>query len=107
MFRVGHTVLHLDPNNYYGRDWAAFTLEGIQSWMDQQSEQELKVCLALDLDIPRLFFGPFEKNSRTKKLEPKNSGFWQNFKNPLKILTQIKRKIFGNSYGMAKNLNPN
>jgi len=40
--RVGHTVLHLDPNNYYGRDWAAFTLEGIQSWMDQQSEQELK-----------------------------------------------------------------
>ena len=60
-FRVGHTVLHLDPNNYYGRDWAAFTLEGIQSWMDQQSEQELKVCLALKFEKKQQKFSQIRK----------------------------------------------
>ena len=31
--RQGHTVLHLDTARYYGGDWAAFTWEGLQSWV--------------------------------------------------------------------------
>ena len=31
--RQGHSVLHLDTARYYGADWAAFTLEGLQQWI--------------------------------------------------------------------------
>lgn len=31
--RNGHTVLHLDHNNYYGDQWAAFNLDGIRDWI--------------------------------------------------------------------------
>lgn len=29
--RIGKTVLHLDPNDFYGGYWASFNLEAIQS----------------------------------------------------------------------------
>ncbi len=33
--RVGHSVLHIDPNNYYGDVWAAFTFDGLQDWIGE------------------------------------------------------------------------
>ena len=36
--RNGHTVLHLDENVHYGDDWANFTLDGIETWIDQHKK---------------------------------------------------------------------
>ncbi len=33
----GHTVLHVDTASYYGGDWASFTLDGIQQWIQESS----------------------------------------------------------------------
>jgi len=30
--RNGHTVLHIDINDYYGNEWSAFTFDGLQKW---------------------------------------------------------------------------
>ena len=30
--RNGHSVLHVDVNDFYGSQWAAFTLDGLQKW---------------------------------------------------------------------------
>ena len=40
--RNGHTVLHIDTNNYYGGEWAAFNFDGIQEWIasHQQNRSE-------------------------------------------------------------------
>ncbi|TRY63063.1 hypothetical protein TCAL_00341 [Tigriopus californicus] len=32
--RNGHSVLHLDSNDFYGDQWASFTFEGLQKWLD-------------------------------------------------------------------------
>lgn len=32
--RVNKTVLHIDPNDFYGCQWASFNLENIQSFVD-------------------------------------------------------------------------
>ena len=32
--RNGHSVLHVDINDFYGGEWAAFNFEGIQEWID-------------------------------------------------------------------------
>ncbi len=34
--RVGHSVLHVDPNDFYGDSWAAFSFEGIQQWVEKR-----------------------------------------------------------------------
>ena len=34
--RNGHTVLHIDSNDFYGGQWSAFTLDGIQKWIEEQ-----------------------------------------------------------------------
>lgn len=31
--RNGHSVLHLDPNDFYGDQWASFTFDGLQRWL--------------------------------------------------------------------------
>lgn len=36
--RAGHSVLHVDTASYYGGDWASFTLDGIQRWVQERSE---------------------------------------------------------------------
>ncbi|XP_063869348.1 rab proteins geranylgeranyltransferase component A-like [Scylla paramamosain] len=33
--RVGKKVLHIDKNDYYGVQWASFTLKGAQQWVDE------------------------------------------------------------------------
>ncbi|XP_040567423.2 LOW QUALITY PROTEIN: rab proteins geranylgeranyltransferase component A [Lepeophtheirus salmonis] len=35
--RAGHSILHLDPNDYYGGEWASFNFEGIQGWIESQN----------------------------------------------------------------------
>lgn len=32
--RNGHTVLHIDSNDFYGGQWSAFTFDGIQKWVE-------------------------------------------------------------------------
>lgn len=34
--RLGHTVLHIDTAGYYGGQWAAFTWDGLQTWLKSQ-----------------------------------------------------------------------
>ena len=31
--RNDHSVLHIDPNKYYGAEWAAFSFDGLQEWI--------------------------------------------------------------------------
>ena len=38
--RQGHSVLHLDTAKYYGADWAAFTLDGLQQWIAETKEEK-------------------------------------------------------------------
>ena len=33
--RNGHTVLHIDSNDFYGGQWSAFTFDGIQKWVEE------------------------------------------------------------------------
>ena len=43
--RNGHSVLHVDINDYYGGTWAAFTFEGIQKWIEShQQERPTQTC---------------------------------------------------------------
>nr|XP_045584884.1 rab proteins geranylgeranyltransferase component A 1-like isoform X1 [Procambarus clarkii] len=35
--RVGKKVLHIDKNDYYGGQWASFTLKGLEQWVDEHS----------------------------------------------------------------------
>ncbi|XP_068220721.1 rab proteins geranylgeranyltransferase component A 2 [Palaemon carinicauda] len=32
--RIGKKVLHIDRNDYYGGQWASFTLQGMEQWVD-------------------------------------------------------------------------
>ena len=34
--RNGHSVLHVDTNDQYGGEWAAYTFDGIQDWIRRQ-----------------------------------------------------------------------
>ena len=62
--------------------------------------------LSRTLEYPTLFW-TFWKKIQGQKTRAKILRVLAKFQKNLKILTQIKRKILGNSYGMAKNLNPN
>ncbi|KAK8731812.1 hypothetical protein OTU49_007276 [Cherax quadricarinatus] len=35
--RVGKKVLHIDKNDYYGGQWASFTLKGLEQWVEENS----------------------------------------------------------------------
>ena len=39
--RNGHSVLHVDSNDQYGGEWAAYTFDGIQEWIRKQSSEEV------------------------------------------------------------------
>jgi len=36
--RVGKTVLHIDPNNYYGDDWSSFNINSFQNHIEKSQE---------------------------------------------------------------------
>ena len=38
--RNGHTLLHLDADDYYGAEWAAFSFDGIQEWIQRQKDKQ-------------------------------------------------------------------
>jgi len=39
--RLGHSVLHIDTNDCYGGDWASYTWDGLQKWIQNlQTETE-------------------------------------------------------------------
>ena len=41
--RNGHSVLHVDINDYYGGIWAAFNFEGMQKWIEfHQKERPIQ-----------------------------------------------------------------
>ena len=40
--RNGHSVLHVDTNDYYGETWAAFNFDGMQKWIELQQERDSK-----------------------------------------------------------------
>ncbi|XP_014093894.1 rab proteins geranylgeranyltransferase component A [Bactrocera oleae] len=40
--RIGKTVLHIDPNEYYGGVWASFNLESFCALLEQGSNSELR-----------------------------------------------------------------
>ena len=49
--RNGHTVLHIDINDYYGSEWSAFTFDGLQKWVaEAESEPESKQSASEDLN---------------------------------------------------------
>lgn len=35
--RSGKTVLHLDPNDYYGSEWTSLTYRQVESWVKSES----------------------------------------------------------------------
>ena len=47
--RLGHSVLHIDPNDYYGDAWAAFSFDGLQQWIGRnENDEEEKVEVKVD-----------------------------------------------------------
>ena len=38
--RNGHSVLHVDTNDYYGETWAAFNFDGIQKWIETRQKSD-------------------------------------------------------------------
>ncbi|XP_067627668.1 rab proteins geranylgeranyltransferase component A [Eurosta solidaginis] len=40
--RIGKTVLHIDPNEYYGGVWASFNLESFCTLLEQGNKKELR-----------------------------------------------------------------
>ena len=37
--RTGHSVLHVDSSDQYGGEWAAYTFDGIQEWIQKQTSE--------------------------------------------------------------------
>lgn len=37
--RIGKRVLHIDPNHFYGGQWASFSLEGLQTFIDNENSR--------------------------------------------------------------------
>ena len=96
--RNGHTVLHIDTNDYYGSQWSAFTFDSLQKWAHTEGsesrvqdavketlsdlssflkEGETLVAVSADRsessfsDVKQEWFVP-EKNEPELKPEPEN-----------------------------------
>merc|ERR1719495_3117882 len=35
---MGHSILHVDTAKFYGGDWASFTWDGLQEWINDSDE---------------------------------------------------------------------
>ena len=49
--RNGHTVLHVDVNDYYGGLWSAFNFDGMQKWIELNGKYEDAKCNDKDIEI--------------------------------------------------------
>ena len=49
--RMGHSTLHMDTAKYYGGEWAAFTWDGLQEWLEPEQKDDkeaVKVEVSLE-----------------------------------------------------------
>ena len=56
--KAGKSVLHLDPNEYYGGEQASLTLDELQEWCQRRSSPSANPDLSSDID-----FGPSTSTS--------------------------------------------
>lgn len=100
--RIGKSVLHIDKNNYYGDQWASFTLQQLidyikdqnlnhDSLKDLQSNERfqdlLKKSRMFCIDLcPRLLFS---NGSMVKLLVKSNVTRYHDFKNNIRILSMV------------------
>ena len=49
--RNGHTVLHVDVNDYYGGLWSAFNFDGMQKWIELNGKYQDTKCNDKDNEI--------------------------------------------------------
>lgn len=76
--RNGHTVLHIDTNDFYGGSWSAFNFDGLQTWISTHQESRTK-SKALDQE-------------KVKELV-KEGETWHQFENDSSI-TDVKQEWF-------------
>merc|ERR1719233_1098304 len=48
---MGHSTLHMDTAKYYGGEWAAFTWDGLQEWLEEGDQDEVKEAENIDLNL--------------------------------------------------------
>ncbi|CAF0723938.1 unnamed protein product [Adineta ricciae] len=41
--RIGKSVLHIDVNDYYGSEWASFSLDALMEWTQKQETAEINI----------------------------------------------------------------
>jgi len=49
--RMGHSTLHMDTAKYYGGEWAAFTWDGLQEWLEEGEKEDVKEAESIDFSL--------------------------------------------------------
>lgn len=99
--RVGKTVLHVDANNYYGREWASFTFQQLIDYIkDQQPnhaslesipEEMLRQSRMFCIDLcPRLLYS---NGKLVELLVKSNVARYHEFKNNIRILSMVEDEL--------------
>uniref|UniRef100_A0A6G1S7Q9 Rab proteins geranylgeranyltransferase component A n=1 Tax=Aceria tosichella TaxID=561515 RepID=A0A6G1S7Q9_9ACAR len=99
--RIGKSVLHLDENNYYGREWASFTFQQLIDWIKDKYPQDKSLenvpedlinksrMFCIDL-APRFLFS---NGDMVDLLVKSNVARYHEFKNNIRILCSINDEI--------------
>merc|ERR1719193_1634206 len=48
---MGHSTLHMDTAKYYGGEWAAFTWDGLQEWLEEGDQEDVKEAENVDFNL--------------------------------------------------------
>merc|ERR1719370_134173 len=48
---MGHSTLHMDTAKYYGGEWAAFTWDGLQEWLEEGEKEDVKEAESIDFSL--------------------------------------------------------
>merc|ERR1719431_34144 len=48
---MGHSTLHMDTAKYYGGEWAAFTWDGLQEWLEESEQEDVKEAENVDFSL--------------------------------------------------------
>merc|ERR1719370_471661 len=48
---MGHSTLHMDTAKYYGGEWAAFTWDGLQEWLEEGEKEDVKEAETVDFSL--------------------------------------------------------
>jgi Rab proteins geranylgeranyltransferase component A len=92
--RNGHTVLHIDSNDFYGGQWAAFTLDGIQKWVETVATKDSECNDNQDESLTS-FLSEGETLVKAGKLQPAFQNVKQNW-------SECHKYFFVVPDGMAK-----